>query len=164
MRRLAQICLIVFALLSIIGVISYLDFQSREKERQQIILSLEQEIQKNRAGEVDFVDFSLFTMPLWDKLYIFRSYSPPEYIDSVLGKYWIESRFTEIESSDRISLLVFTKNGKVVQYLEFPRSQGDFSSAANESGYSLPLAQFSMDKNGQMVWVFANSSIWGPGR
>ena len=156
MRRLTQISLIVLALLCVIGIISYLDFLSEEKERQKISSSLNQEVQKNRAGDIDLVDFSLLTSFSWDKLYIFSPYSPPESIDTALGKYWIGSRFTEIKSSDRISLLVFTKNGKVVRYLEFPRSRGDFSPAANESGYPMPLAKFIVDDKGQMIWALEN--------
>jgi len=156
MKKLAQISLIVLVFLCILGIVSFLIFKSNENERQIISSSLVQEIQKNRAGEVDKVDLSLLSTSTWDKVYVFRPYTLPEKIDKVLGNYWIGSRFTEIKSSDRISLLVFTKNGQVVQYLEFPRSQGDFSPATNETGYPLTEAQFTMDEKGQMIWVFAN--------
>lgn len=155
MKKLARTSLILLMLLCVLGVVFYLNFKSEEKDRNKLSLSLVQAIQRNKVGEIDKVDLSLLTSFSWDKLYIFRPYSPPEYIDTVLGKYWIGSRFTEIEWSDRISLLVFTKNGQVVQYVEFPRNQGDFSLAANEKGYSITEAQFIMDEKGQMIWVFA---------
>lgn len=156
MKRLAQISLIMLVLLCILGVVSYLDLKSKEKERQKMSSILVRAIQKNRAGIIDKVDVSLLTSFSWDKLYVFGPYTPPKKIDTILDKYWIGSRFTEIKSSDRISLLVFTKNGQVVQYLESPRSRGDFSPAANETGYSMIEAQFIVDEKGQMIWAFAN--------
>lgn len=156
MKRSGQISLTVFVFLCILGVVSYLDLKSKEKDRQEASSNLVLAVQKNRAGEVDRIDMSLLTPFLWDKLYVFGPYTLPEKIDQVLGKYWIGSRFTEIISSDQISLLVFTKNGQVVQFLEFPRSQGDFSPLTNDKGYPIKDALFVVDEKGQMVWALIN--------
>ncbi len=156
MKKLVRVSLMLLVLLCFLGVVSYLNLKTKEKERHKLSSSLIQAIQKNRAGEVDKVDLSLLTSFSWDRLYVFGPYTLPEKIDMALGHYWIGSRFTEIQSSDGISLLIFTNNAQVVQYLEFPRSQGDFSLVTNETGYSITEAKFSMDEKGQIIWAFVN--------
>jgi len=152
MEKVAQTSLALLLVLSIFGVILFLVYKSEERERQELELNLAQTIQKNQVGDVEKVDISSLTSFSWDRMYVFAPYTLPVRIDTVLGKNWLGSRFTSIKSSDRITLLVFTKNARVVQYLEYPRNEGDFSSTANETGYSINEAQFIVGEKGQMVW------------
>ena len=153
MKKLIPIFGIVFVLLSIFGVTFFLSLKSQENDRLVVSSNLFRAIQKNKSNELDVVDISLLTSFEWDKLYFFGPYTLHEDIDKVLGRYWIGSRFSEIESSDNITLLVFTKNRRIVQFLEFPRSQGDFSILANLEGYLRTEAQFAVDEKGQMIWA-----------
>jgi len=152
MKKHIQIGLLLLVILSITSMFLYFDSKAMEKDRQSLESSLMQEILQNQMGEIPVVNFSLLTTFSWDRLYVFRPYTQPKRIDSILRSFWIGSRFTEIESSDRITLLVFTRNGQVVQYLEFPRSSGDFSRVDNGIGYAGIEAKFIVNERGQMIW------------
>ena len=155
MKKLVLVCFILSMILSVFGIMYYLNTKSEEKDRQKINLVLTKMIDDNHFGIIDKVDLSLITMSKWDRFYIFQPYTVPEKIDNVLGKFWIGARFSDIKSSDQINLLVFTNKTKVVQFLEFPRSAGDFAFAVNDSGYSILESQFVADENKRMVWLFA---------
>lgn len=144
--------LILLVLLSVVGMLVYFVLKASENNRQILQTNLARAISQNQAGEIPVVDFSSITTFSWDRLYIFGPYTSSEKIDSILGSFWIGSRFTSIKSSDRITLLVFTKNGRVVQYLEFPRGQGDFSPADNGKGYAIEESRFLVDESGRMIW------------
>ncbi len=62
----------------------------------------------------------------WDKLYIFAPYTPIQRINDQLGFTWAEAGKTHIASLDTFYLLVFLKNGKVVEHFKWPRESGDF--------------------------------------
>lgn len=143
-------------ILSVFGIVFYFNTKSEEKDRQKLNLVLRKMIDDNHLGIIDKVDLSLLTISNWDRFYIFQPYTVPEKIDKVLGIFWMGARFSDIKSSDQITLLVFTNNTKVVQFLEFPRSAGDFAFAVNDSGYSILESQFVADENKRMVWLFAH--------
>jgi hypothetical protein len=46
---------------------------------------------------------------------------------NTLGFDWNAEARTAIEDSDDIALLVFVKDGDVLEYVEHPRADGDFS-------------------------------------
>jgi hypothetical protein len=63
----------------------------------------------------------------WDKFYVFAPYTTPEDIQRSLGFNWSQSNCFGLSSRDDINLLVFVKDGKVVQFLEYPRGDVDFA-------------------------------------
>ena len=63
----------------------------------------------------------------WDKVCILGPYSGDEEAEQILGFKWPVERRTSIEDSDGIALLLFVQNDSVVEYIEHPRDQGDFS-------------------------------------
>ncbi len=79
----------------------------------------------NREIEVNSIaDFK------WDKAYLFEPYSPEEHIEKQLGVEYDDP--SHISSRDDIYLLVFLKEGKVVQYAEMNRQKGYFSIGGKE--------------------------------
>lgn len=134
-------------------IVIYLDLKADENYRQLLRYDLAKAISRNQTGEISDVDLSVIMTFTWDKLFIFGPYTSPKKIDTILGRFWLGSRFTDIEGSDQIALLMFTKNGRVIQYLKFPRNQGDFSMSANETGYTFEESRFTVDGRGGMIWV-----------
>ena len=91
------------------------------------------------SNHVNTVSFSAVTQFKWDKVYIFTPYTGQTEIDTALGYHWSSSAKNRIAESETESLIVFTRNGKVVQYVEFPRSLGSFESSLTYPGMSLPF-------------------------
>jgi len=61
----------------------------------------------------------------WDKAYLFEPYTPEEHIEKQLGVEFEDP--SNISSRDDIYLMVFLKEGKVVQYAELNRQRTSFS-------------------------------------
>lgn len=155
MNKHLQRNLFLLLFFSVVGIAMYFNFKADENYRQLLRSDLADIISQNQTGEIPVVDFSTITTFVWDRLFVFGPYTSPEQIDSSLGSFWLGSRFTSIKSSDRVTLLVFTKNGHVVQYLEFPRGWGDFSMVDNELGYTIEESRFIVDETGRMIWIDA---------
>ena len=123
-----------------------------EKENRQTLRdNLAGTIAQYDNGELPCVDIPSTMNFAWDSLYVFRPYRSPDEIDSIIGRFWLGSRFTSIETNEGISLLVFTKNGRVVQYIEFTRGRGDFAYADNGAGYAYQKSCFIKDERGYMI-------------
>ncbi len=88
----------------------------------------------------------------WGRLYIFHPYTTEKMINDTLGFQWDEK--TSIHSHDGISLLVFTKNRKLVKYIEHPRNQGDFSNLYLEEGYERSEAIFIINPERKGDWPY----------
>ena len=68
----------------------------------------------------------------WDRVCVLGPYSLDEDAERTLGFKWpVESR-TDIEEGDGIALLLFVRNDTVVEYVDYPRDQGDFSGLASQ--------------------------------
>ena len=148
--------LVLFALVVLVVlvvIVAVFDFRANQFERQSLQADLSEAISRYENGEINFVDFTTLATFSWDRLYVVGPYTSPKKIDSILGTFWLGSRFTPIQSSDSIALLIFTKRGHVVQYLEYPRGLGDFASADNRLGYAMEESRFIVDERGRMVWV-----------
>lgn len=151
-KRLRTVFLLLI-LLVVVTIPGYFVLKASQNSRQDLQSNLARAIFQNQAGEIQVVDLSSITTFPWDKLYVFGPYTSSQRIDSILGNFWIGSRFTSIKSNDRITLLVFTRNGRVVQHLEFPRGQGDFSPADNGKGYAIEESHFLVDERGRIIWA-----------
>lgn len=63
----------------------------------------------------------------WEKVCILGPYMNNETAKTTLGFEWDVEAKTSIASNEGVSLLLFLRDGKVIDYAEHPRNQGDFS-------------------------------------
>lgn len=134
-------------------IVGYLAFRLDVTSRQPLRAAISAEILEYRRGRVRAIDFSKVARFGWDKLYIIRPYTSPDQIDSILGTFWLGSRFTTIESNDGIALPVFMQRGHVTQYVEFLRGTADFASAASPEAYDRDSARSTLDEDGRASWL-----------
>jgi hypothetical protein len=146
-----QKLLLAITLIAVFVVAAWVELKTEKDRRQTLRDNLTAAILQYEDGKATCVDLPTITSFSWDKLYIFRPYRSSSEIDAVLGKFWLGARFTKIETNEDMSLLVFTENGRVVQYVEFTRGRGDFSYADNSIGYDPQDACFIKDEWGYMV-------------
>lgn len=149
-RKRIIILLSAFLIVVFLFFLYIIDHQKKEK----LIADIKTTISMVQANKIPNIDFSTFTPNNWDRLFIFGPYTSYVEIDNALGRFWLYSRFTTIESNDRVNLLVFTKGNRVVEYIEFFRGNGDFSTAQNEIGYPRLEAKFIMDAQGRIYWLY----------
>ena len=98
----------------------------------------------------------------WDRVYIFPPYTTPEGVRKSLGFDWPKASAIGIDSRDDINLLVFVKDGRVVQYVAYPRVHGDFHQLGDPSGYSPEEAVFVVEEEeapGQSRFVLHEMEI-----
>src|SRR6267154_2066055 len=88
------------------------------------------------TNSVSTVSFSSVTTFKWDKVFIFGPYTPATNIDAALGYDWPSSAKTRIERSETEYLIVFTKNGTVVQSCEFSVEFGNFEPLYSPASFS----------------------------
>src|SRR5262249_4753543 len=94
----------------------------------------------------DFTDFK------WEKVYIFPPYTSTANVNKALGFDWPSAKNTGIEMHDSFNLLVFTNGGKVVSYVNFPRSSGDFVLDRPTNGLGPNEARFVIQKkDGRLI-------------
>lgn len=105
-----------------------------------------------RNGRISVIAISSATDFSWDRLYIFAAYTPTSSIDSLVGSSWQTNCSTRIEDVDGVTLLLFTKNGRVVHCLDYPGSN-DFQVPwpPKAGGYSPDQAFFVLDDKGRLV-------------
>jgi hypothetical protein len=94
------------------------------------------------------VDFASVWDSDWDRVYFFPPYSPASDIERTLGIQWPGLGGSEIERSDGVTLIVFTRNGRVVRSFDHPRNQGDFSSLHRPAGFTKAEARFTVRRDG----------------
>jgi hypothetical protein len=137
--------------------VSYYSDQKEQDLADRKILEGDLEVAVNQLekGEVSYVDISKIARFDWDKLYIFGAYTPESYIDSILGIWWPWAIRTTIDTNDSITLLVFTRHGRVVHYLNYEIGKGNFSTLIedNYAEYSYQDAIFTLDEKGRIIWV-----------
>ena len=63
----------------------------------------------------------------WEEVCVLGPRSDNITANNTLGFDWDAESKTSISTSERISLLVFVKDGEVLDYVEHPRADGDFS-------------------------------------
>jgi hypothetical protein len=67
----------------------------------------------------------------WDELCVLGPYSDNRAARQALGFDWNAEAKTSIHDNEGIALLLFVRDGKILEYVEHPRADGDF---ANLSG------------------------------
>lgn len=97
---------------------------------------------KKATGEPEYLDVRR-VMPFgWEKFFVFPPYTPVDDIEKALGFGWRTANKTKIEERDDITLLIFVKSRTVQEYVEHPRSKGDFSRLTSGYPYSPVEAYF----------------------
>jgi hypothetical protein len=124
-----------------------------ENDQEFLQTNISQAVSRYEEGETACVDLAKVTTFAWDKLYIFRPYRSSEEIDRILGTFWLDSRFLTISSNEAVTLLVFMRNGSVVQYVELSRGVADFAFADNSQGYDSQKSCFVKNERGQAVFL-----------
>jgi hypothetical protein len=136
-------------LVAAIGTVAYI--REQEVSRQKLDADLSNAISQNKSGTISYIDFSKITAFDWDRMYTFGPYMSPETMDKTLGTFWPVSRLLFLSKYE--TLIVFTKDGWVVNYLIYPNDPGNFSGTFKQAGYSFQEARFAIDKYGEMIWV-----------
>lgn len=77
----------------------------------------------------------------WDRVYFFGPYSSHDEIERQLGFRWRDVGRTNIYMSDTEVLVVFVKQGRVVEWFEHSRVE-DLSNLARAQGYTREEARF----------------------
>jgi hypothetical protein len=128
------------------------DARNHENRNKLLISSLANVVAQHEKGTIRAVNFAETFPFTWDKVFFFGPYTTPSRIKSVLGYPWSRAGFLKIRYDENITLIVFTKGGKVVEYLEYPRILGDFSSLKTHTrGIPINEAIFVMDENGTLT-------------
>ena len=65
----------------------------------------------------------------WDVLYTIPPYSNDDSVRNITGIQDLKNIQTSISNSDSISLFLFVKDDKIVEYLELSRTVADFASS-----------------------------------
>lgn len=137
MKKISLISLIILYLLFSIGC----DMQTRQKK--DLKSTLVSAIEKKRGhDEQVIVKLQSLTTFQWDKFYVFTPYTSIENIYNILGFQWRGAIKSGINHRDDINLLVFVKDKKIVEYLEYPRSHGDFYKIKKANGFNAEEAIF----------------------
>ena len=144
-----------FLVLISIVVLAILNYENLERDK--LYESIIQLIQKYDRGESKCIDLGNIDLINWDKVYIFGPYSYPEDIDARLGTYWRGSRFSQIKYSDAITLLVFVDKGRVRQYVEFYKGDGDFSGNKTGLFFSKNEAKFKKNDLGEISQKYCDN-------
>jgi hypothetical protein len=101
------------------------------------------------SGATSF-DFASDGALAWDRMYVFDCYSSRASVEKNLGFSWPDFRKTTVESSDSVLLVVFVKNGNVVDWYEQPRKI-ELGYLANGKGYARSEALFNIDRTNGKV-------------
>lgn len=89
------------------------------------IKAIAKDLEEFSSAEIDFKDI---IKEEWFTMHIFEPYTSYNDIFDSLGFEWDEVYKTSISYRDDMTLLVFSDGTKVVNYVEFPKEYGDFSS------------------------------------
>lgn len=100
-----------------------LAFVITERQGQAYEKLLLQQIELYKDGQLESIDLSEVNEISWDKLYLFAPYTPVSEVNSVVAGVWIGAWLTDIQYSDRGTLLVF------------PLNIADFSTIVRQDGY-----------------------------
>lgn len=120
--------------------------------RKELRSNLRNSIELLENGQVEYIDFIQIASFSWDRLYIFTPYTNYKTIDATLGFYWLPARYSLIQSRDYVYLLVFVKNGRIVQYIEYYTNEGNFDLAYKETGYLQNNSRFKLKDDKFLVW------------
>jgi hypothetical protein len=96
------------------------------------------------GGDVTVADVPGVTQFSWDRVHIFPPNTPADKVRQELGFDWPEAG--RVAKHDDLVLLVFLDQGKVVRFVDLPRSAVDLAPAARQGGYNHSDAVFRCTK------------------
>jgi hypothetical protein len=138
-----KFAIILFSLGCVIFIIYHVSILLSRKNFEGRLVSEIAKIQDE--GGTHLLEMQSVTNFIWDKMYIFVPFTGPDYIEETLGFKWKRAKSIAYRSRDHLNLLVFVRNGQVVEYLEFYGAKGDFSTAIRPEGFTPDEAIFSVD-------------------
>ena len=106
-----------------------------QQSNEALVFTIEQTLNTNTTA-----DFGRLVPGDWTTICVFRPGTPYATVDSALGKSWGGVQATEIEARDDVTLLVFHRDGVVIEHVLFPVPKGDFGTPGPEQWYCLPRA------------------------
>jgi hypothetical protein len=125
-----------------------------EKAREQLQAQISKQISLYKSGEAKTIDLSKIESFAWDRLYIFGPYVSLDIIQKRLGYSWRPDSHWLLGADTPFSLLVFTLDGEVVRYVEYPTVLDNFSNAGEKiDGYARHEAVFVINEYGYILWV-----------
>ena len=135
---------------------------TRHKDRFQWAQFVKNAIEYKAANKNEPVYFDVpRIMPFaWEELYVFPPYTSVESIEKALGFGWGLAKDIGLSERDDITLLVFVIRKGVHEYIEQPRSEGDFSRLKTGRPYEPNQAYFEVieeDLNGQPWFYFVEA-------
>jgi hypothetical protein len=95
----------------------------------------------------------------WENACIFGPYTPDDRIDAVTGIRGAAARAYDLRSNDRISVVMFIHEGKIVGSIAHPRNRGDFGPEVVGKCYPREQAVFTVRKPPSTSWGNIGPSI-----
>jgi hypothetical protein len=127
---LAALCAVVVAAAVTVEQGWQLERAERESimQRQPVVLdALMREVKRlatmKEGGQLDLAAVTSFG---WKELWVFRPYSWPDLVEKRLGFSWNGGIDSATVGNDRHRLLIFTDGSRVVMWLDFPLTDGEF--------------------------------------
>ncbi|OCT11321.1 hypothetical protein A8709_06505 [Paenibacillus pectinilyticus] len=103
-------------------------------------------IDTQESGTATTLNITELTNFAWDKLYLFGPYTSHTQINERLGYTWTRNSLRLLD--DSLSLLVFVRDGKVVQFLDLTTGiQGDSTAFYTPERSVIQFSQMRSDKN-----------------
>lgn len=107
-----------------------------------------------KNGKSHVIDLSKLGEFFWEKLYILDPYITFDIVKDRLGFAWRPNIYTAFKSKTSSTLLIFTENKRVVHYIYYPLSMGNFGDTGEKiDGISREDAKFTMNDFGHIIWV-----------
>lgn len=85
-----------------------------------------------QASGRSFVNLAEVLPSPWETVCIMGPYSDEKSVHTTLGFNWSDLSKSSIESNKEIALLLFLKGHKVVEWVEHPRRDGDFTNLSRQ--------------------------------
>ncbi len=156
MKRTWKAMFFILLSLSVSAVLAVAAHNNSNSTKRRMLHSrLELVIHDYNDGITSYIDISQITDFSWDHLYVYgRPYLQCDFIREDIGDAsWRDCESTGIGVDGDISLIIFTKNKKVVQYLVYSSYWADFSTAEKTEGYLPEESRFVLNKDDQVIWV-----------
>lgn len=85
--------------------------------------------QFNATGRTS-VDLAQAVPSEWNRVCVIGPYMGDRHAEEIIGFAWPVERRTSIDRNDGIALLLFIRGNHVVEHVEYPRNEGDFTGLA----------------------------------
>jgi hypothetical protein len=138
MRRRTFVFACVFLLVSGAGYYCWSAMPSYSVSR-----ALAAEVKHGPGIIVDMAQVAPFA---WDHMFVFGPYAGRERVEASIGFPWNGVKWSNIESSDTINLVVLVRDGAIVRWFDHSRGEGDLLNLADLKGYTRQDAKFRVER------------------